>query len=65
MIGVPHGGYWKEILNSDATVYGGGGQGNYGGVEASPVSVHGRRYAVALTIPPLGCVMLKAEDKQV
>jgi len=64
MIGVPHGGYWKEILNSDATVYGGSGKGNYGGVEASPVSKHGRRFAVALTIPPLGIVMLKADEDQ-
>ncbi len=61
MIGVPHGGYWKEILNSDAFIYGGSGQGNYGGVEASPVSFHGRRNALVLTLPPLSIVMFKAQ----
>lgn len=43
-IGVPRGGFWKEVLNSDATVYGGGGWGNLGGVEAKSVSVHGRPF---------------------
>lgn len=61
MIGVPHGGYWKEILNSDAVIYGGSGQGNYGGVEASPVSFHGRRNALVLTLPPLSMLMFKAQ----
>jgi 1,4-alpha-glucan branching enzyme len=61
MIGVPHGGFWKEILNSDAVNYGGSGQGNLGGVEASPVSFHGRRNALVLTLPPLSMVMFKAE----
>ena len=33
-VGVPRGGYWEELLNSDAAVYGGSGQGNCGGVTA-------------------------------
>ena len=36
-VGVPRGGYWKELLNSDAQDYGGSGQGNSGGAEAGPV----------------------------
>jgi 1,4-alpha-glucan branching enzyme len=60
MVGVPHGGYWREALNSDAALYGGGGQGNLGGVEASPVPSHGRYHSLSLTLPPLGIVMLEA-----
>ena len=37
-IGVPRGGYWEEILNSDAPLYGGSGQGNIGGVRTAPVA---------------------------
>jgi 1,4-alpha-glucan branching enzyme len=60
LVGVPRGGMWREILNSDAAVYGGSGWGNLGGVEALPISVHGRPRAVNLTLPPLGIVFLKA-----
>lgn len=58
-VGVPHGGRWEEILNSDAPLYGGSGQGNFGGVTAAPVSAHGRAHLLTLTIPPLGMVLLK------
>src|SRR5207248_11194645 len=43
-VGVDHGGLWEEVLNSDAPLYGGSGQGNIGGVRAAPVSWHGRPY---------------------
>ncbi|MDO9225296.1 MAG: 1,4-alpha-glucan branching protein GlgB [Pseudomonadota bacterium] len=59
IVGVPHGGYWKEILNSDAALYGGSGVGNLGGVEASPVAAQGYYHALSLTLPPLGVVYLK------
>ena len=52
-IGVPHGGFWKEVLNSDATLYGGSGWGNLGGLEAVPISLHGRTHSMTLTLPPL------------
>ena len=58
-IGVPHKGFWQEILNSDADHYGGGGVGNMGGVEAIAESLHGRPFLINLTLPPLGGVMLK------
>ncbi len=58
-IGVPRGGFWREMLNSDAAEYGGSGQGNMGGVEAAPLSCHGHYFSVALTLPPLGVVFLK------
>jgi 1,4-alpha-glucan branching enzyme len=60
LVGVPWGGVWREILNSDATDYGGSGWGNLGGVDALPLSVHGRPRALNLAIPPLGIVFLKA-----
>jgi len=58
-VGVPSGGYWKEILNSDAKEYGGGGIGNMGGAEALPEPAHGRPYSLRLTLPPLGALFLK------
>jgi 1,4-alpha-glucan branching enzyme len=58
-VGVPSAGYWKEILNSDAREYGGGGIGNMGGAEALAESVHGRPYSLRLTLPPLGALFLK------
>jgi len=60
-VGVPRGGHWAEILNSDATVYGGSGVGNLGGVEAGAQPHHGRPFSVSLTLPPLGVVFLKSE----
>ena len=58
-MGAPAGGFWAEIFNSDAPLYGGSGWGNMGGVEAAPVSVHGRRYSLTLSLPPLGAVFFK------
>jgi len=55
-IGVPHAGFWREVLNSDARDYDGNGYGNLGGVEASPVPYHGRPYSLTLTLPPLAIV---------
>jgi 1,4-alpha-glucan branching enzyme len=60
-VGVPRGGYWKEMLNSDAGEYGGSGQGNLGGVEATTVPSHGRGSSLSLVIPPLGIVFFKNE----
>ena len=50
-VGVPRGGYWKELLNSDAQVYGGSGQGNSGGVEADSVKWHHQPNSLRLTFP--------------
>jgi 1,4-alpha-glucan branching enzyme len=58
-IGVPAPGTWLELLNTDAEVYGGSGQGNYGGVEAAPVPYHDQRWSVMLTLPPLSAVFFK------
>jgi 1,4-alpha-glucan branching enzyme len=58
-IGVPAKGFWKEILNTDATQYGGSGQGNFGGVEATPIPLHGRKYSLTINVPALGAVFFK------
>ena len=52
-IGVPQGGFWEEILNSDAAVYAGSGRGNMGGAASEAVESHGRPNSVVLTLPPL------------
>ncbi len=55
-LGVPRGGSWQEILNSDAQDYGGSGQGNCGGVEAEPVGWHHQPFSLRLTLPPLAAL---------
>jgi 1,4-alpha-glucan branching enzyme len=58
-VGVPSGGYWRELLNSDAKDYGGSDVGNMGGREAEAIPTHGRPYSLNLTLPPLGALFLK------
>ena len=57
-VGVPRSGFWAELLNSDSEVYGGSGVGNLGGVAAEIIPMHGRKYSLNLTLPPLGIVVL-------
>ncbi len=59
-VGVPRGGFWEEVLNSDATLYGGSGHGNVGGAEAVPIPLHGRYNSISLTLPPLGVLFFKS-----
>jgi 1,4-alpha-glucan branching enzyme len=58
-VGVPFDGEWREVLNSDAPLYGGSGQGNIGSIIASPVPIHGRPYSLNMTLPPLGVVVFR------
>ncbi len=58
-VGVPAGGYWRELLNSDGKEYFGSGMGNLGGVTAEEQSVHGRPYSLSLTLPPLAALFFK------
>jgi 1,4-alpha-glucan branching enzyme len=57
-VGVPRGGIWKELLNGDAELYGGSGQGNLGGVEAAPLPLHGQSHSLTLLLPPLSVLFL-------
>ncbi len=58
-VGVPRGGYWREVLNSDSPDYGGSGMGNFGGVDSAPVPAHGQFHSIVLTMPPLSVLYLK------
>ena len=57
-VGVPTAGRWTEVLNSDATLYGGSGIGNYGGVVADGEPAHGLPVSLTLTLPPLATLIL-------
>jgi 1,4-alpha-glucan branching enzyme len=63
VVGVPQDGWWQELLNSDASHYGGSGIGNFGGVVAAPVPAHGRFHSLSLTLPPLAAVFLAPADR--
>jgi len=62
-VGVPFGGFWRELLNSDAKEYGGSGHGNLGGLEAAPFASHGRPHALTLMLPPLAVVFFKSPER--
>jgi len=58
-VGVPHLGFYREILNTDSGYYEGSGTGNEGGVRAEPIPWSNRPYSVALRLPPLAAVYFK------
>jgi 1,4-alpha-glucan branching enzyme len=58
-VGVPRAGYYAELVNTDATDYGGSGTGNLGGVPTEAVAWHGRPASLVLDLPPLGVIYLK------
>jgi 1,4-alpha-glucan branching enzyme len=60
-VGVPAGGTWKEILNTDSEIYGGSGVGNKGAAEAEASPTHGREYSLTITIPPLATLYFKRD----
>ncbi len=60
-LGVPWGGTWKELFNSDSEHYAGSGKGNFGQVYSTGEGFHGRPDSVLITLPPLGAVILKRE----
>jgi 1,4-alpha-glucan branching enzyme len=60
-VGVPLEGSWKEVLNSDAALYGGSGQGNLGALSTIPLPIHGRPYTLNMRLPPLGIVAFQPD----
>jgi 1,4-alpha-glucan branching enzyme len=58
-LGLPAGGHWDEVLNSDSEHYGGSNLGNLGGVMATTQSWHGQPASAELTLPPLATVVLR------
>ncbi len=61
-VGVPRGGYYREVLNSDSELYGGSNLGNLGGVLAKEKEAHNRPFSLELTLPPLSVIILKPEE---
>lgn len=59
LIGVPEGGYWEELINTDSAYYGGSNCGNGGGVEAYDHPCRGWPCSLSLTLPPLAAVILR------
>jgi 1,4-alpha-glucan branching enzyme len=60
-VGVPRGGRWRELLNSDAAYYGGSGMGNQGGADAQPMPYEELSHSLTLTLPPLAVLFFKPE----
>jgi 1,4-alpha-glucan branching enzyme len=56
-VGVPTPGEYREVLNSDAELYGGGNVGNGGGVTTEPIAAHGHAQSLSLTLPPLAALV--------
>ncbi|HND98683.1 MAG TPA: alpha amylase C-terminal domain-containing protein, partial [Plasticicumulans sp.] len=60
-VGVPLGGGWREVLNSDAPEYAGSGQCNPGRLETEVVPMHGEAQSLVITVPPLACAWFVPE----
>jgi 1,4-alpha-glucan branching enzyme len=60
-LGLPLAGRWREVLNTNATGYGGSGQGNLGSVEAVPRPWHGRSASATIVLPALSAIWLTPE----
>jgi len=58
-IGLPTGGDYREIMNSDSQFYGGTNMGNQGVVTAEPKAWMGQSHSVELTLPPMGALILQ------
>jgi 1,4-alpha-glucan branching enzyme len=61
LVGLPAAGRWREVINTDAEVYGGSGVGNLGAIDAIDKPRHGRPASAAITLPPLAVLCLVPE----
>ena len=61
-VGLPDGGEWEELVNTDDAKYGGSGVTNLGQVTAEDMEWNGRPYSVELRVPPLGCLWLRPKE---
>ncbi len=60
-IGVPKGGYYRELLNSDSEIFGGSNIGNSGGVTADALPWQWRNYSIQIDLPPLSALIFRPE----
>jgi 1,4-alpha-glucan branching enzyme len=63
-IGVPRGGTWKEVINSDGLQYGGSDQRNLASLRAEKIPWHGRSYSIEIVVPPLSIVCFTSRRKR-
>jgi 1,4-alpha-glucan branching enzyme len=63
-IGVPAGGFYREILNSDSEQFGGSNVGNLGGVTALQKEHHGRPFSITVTLPPMAVLAFQPEREK-
>jgi 1,4-alpha-glucan branching enzyme len=61
-VGLPRAGAWREVLNTDASAYGGSGVGNEA-ITAEATGWHGQQWSAELELPPLGVVWLTPEGR--
>ena len=61
-VGAPADAYYREILNTDAALYGGSDVGNAGGASTDAIASHGQAQSLLLELPPLGCLILKPQS---
>lgn len=61
-IGLPHAGPWREALNTDAALYGGGNRGNLGRITAEAIPSHGQAASAGVYLPPLSTLFLIPQD---
>jgi 1,4-alpha-glucan branching enzyme len=62
-VGAPRPGFYRELINSDSSYYGGSNFGLLGGAMAESSPCHGRPYALTLNLPPLGMLVLKPDHE--
>jgi 1,4-alpha-glucan branching enzyme len=58
-VGLPQGGFWREVFNSDSEFYGGSNQGNFGGVAAGEYKTHRQPFSASFNLPPLSVVAFR------
>jgi 1,4-alpha-glucan branching enzyme len=63
-VGLPLAGKWREMLNSDASIYGGSNLGNLGGVTAENLAFHGQPYSAEFLLPPLSVIAFEPENSR-
>lgn len=61
-VGIPQGGHYREVLNSDSEFYRGSNMGNQGGIHSHNVGSHNHAHSLLLTLPPLSTIYLLRED---
>ena len=61
-IGVPQAGFWAEKLNTDSSLYAGGGRGNLGGVRSDTIPTTGQPHSIEITVPPLATIFFELDQ---